>query len=597
MSVEPMQGSPPVAKPRRSGQPAAAEAPGPALRLNDRWAVFLALAAAAVGVRVLGMGAVPLEASEAGEALAAWAFVRGEAGVPLGASPLLFTANVLAFGLAAASDVTARWLPWLSGALLTAVPFLLWRRLKLGGAFWAGLMLAFSATALYFGRHLNGDALGATLATLAWAAALADGGEGRGRRLWLTAAALALALTAGSAAYTVLLAVGSWAALERLLGPRLTGEAGLGRWWAALREQPARTRQALGLGGLVFLLAATAFTLRWVGLGLTADLLAGWFTRFFQPGSYPLGWLPWLLLLQEPLIVLTGLAGLALAVRRRDRFGLGLGWWAGLALLATLLSAGRHPADLLTVLAPLALLGGQALHALVDRLRAQGQAAVEGMYLALGAVLLIYGYIELSAYARLADTRYLLFSGMAVVLCLGLTVLWWAWHGLARALRGLALLALLGASLASLSAAGNLNFQHEVNRLQGMVAEETTPGMRDLVAWLQRLSAQRHTDPKELSLLVVGYDRPLLRWYTREFRHVRWTPGLAEPPAETAVLAPVQRELPLGDTFTGQDFEILRRGLPTGWQGWASTRWLLYRKPPAMQLEKELLVLWVKQTP
>jgi len=592
------EGPPSAPEGRRRGKGSgSAEHPlsRPLVQAQAGTGVFVLVMVVAIAVRLVALAHVPLEPAEATEAVAAWCFAQRLpcASTSLGTSPLLFAANLLAFGLAAASDLWARWLPVVAGGFLVAIPYLLRRPLGRGAALWASVALALSATAIYFGRHISPDALAVIFAALAWAAAVADAYEGEGKRLWLTAVALALALCAGSAVYTVLLALGTWAAFAWWLGARLPGKPLLSRWWKLVRADGARTRSALLLGGLVFLLTATAFALRFVGLGLAADLLASWFSRFAEAPTYPWYWMPRLLLLQEPFILLAGLGGLALAIRRRDRLGLSLGWWAVVALIVTMVAAGRQPDDLMAVLVPLALLAGMGLDALARHLRAQGSLQAEGGFLVFSLALLVFGYIQASAYSLRGDQTRLLLVGIPAALILGLVALWWLWHGRGAALRGLALLFLIWVAVASLAVAGNLNFNHDPNRMEGMVAEETTPGMGQLVDWLARLSSQRHVDPHALSLLVVGYDSDLLRWHLREFPRTQFVPGIAEPPAETAVLVPLERELPLGETFVGQDFEIIRRGLPTNLRDKALVRWLLFRDNVA-SVDKEALILWVR---
>ncbi|MGC8838744.1 MAG: hypothetical protein ACP5UM_10045, partial [Anaerolineae bacterium] len=410
------------------------------------------------------------------------------------------------------------------------------------------------------------------------------------------AAAAALALCAGSGAWTVFFALAVWEGAAWGWGDRFPGRSFLAPWGRAERAEAGRARQALLVGGAAFLLVATAFTLRPIGLGLAADLLAGWFARFGEAPAYPWHWVPRLLVLQEPLILLGGVAGLALAVRRRDPLGLFLGWWAAFALLVGAAAGGRAPDDLVAVLIPLALLTGQALDAFARHLRERGSWAAEGGLLLFAVALGIFAYVQVSAYTLSGDGRYLILAGVPAVVLLGLAALWGAWHGQGVALRGLALFFLLWAAVAQGSVAGNLNYNHEPSRLEGFVGEQTLPGMRDLLAWLQRLSVQRHTDIHALPVTVVGYDRPLLQWYLREFREVRFVPGLAAPPAAGVVLAPADRQLPLGETFTGQDFQIAQRGLPGRLQGKDLVRWLLFRDNVVSQ-DKDTLVLWVPTTP
>ncbi len=570
--------------------------PLPALRAEV--GAFAGLALLALGARLWGLGQVLMEPGEAVEAVAAWCAAQAApcASSQLGTSPLLFTANLLAFGLLTASDLWARWLPVLSGALLVAVAYLLRRALGRGAAAWAALLLACSATALYFGRHLSPDALGATLAALAWAALAAEAHAGEARRPWIATVAAALAACAGSGAWTVFFALAFWELAAWGWGDRFPGQSFLAPWWRAVQAEAGRARKVLLAGGAAFLLTATAFTLRFVGVGLAADLLARWFTRFGEAAAYPWHWVPRLLVLQEPLILFGGLAGLTLAVRRRDSLSLFLGWWAAFAFLVAVAAGGRAPDDLVAVLIPLVLLAGQALDAFLRHLRERGSWAAEGGFLLFAAALGVFGYVQVSAYALSGDGRYLILAGVPAVVLLGLAALWWAWHGQGVALRSLACFALLWAAVAGLAVAGNLNYNHEPTRFEGFVGEQTLPGMQDLGAWLQRLSVQRQTDPHALPVTVAGYDRPLLQWYLREFREVRFVPGLAAPPETGVVLAPADRQLPLGETFTGQDFQVVQRGLPGRLQGKDLVRWRLFRDNVVSQ-DKDTLVLWVPTTP
>lgn len=570
--------------------------PLPAVRAEE--GLFAGVALLALAARLWGLGQVILEPGEAVEAVAAWCAAQAApcAATQLGTSPLLFVANLLAFGLAAASDLWARWLPVLSGALLVAVAYLVRRALGRGAAAWAALLMACSATLLYFGRHLSPDALGATLAALAWAALAADAHAGEARRPWVAAVVAALAICAGSGTWTVFFALALWELAAWGWGGRLPMQSFLAPWWRAVQARPGGARGAFLAGGVTFLLTATAFTLRFAGVGLAADLLAGWFVHFGDTPTYPWHWVPRLLFLQEPLILFGGLAGLALAARRRDPLGLFLGWWAGFALLVAVVARGRAPDDLVAVGIPLALLAGQTLEAFLRHLRKRGAWAAEGGFALFAGALGVFGYVQMAAYSLSGDPSYLILTGVPAVVILGLVVLWWAWHGQGAALRGLACFALLWAAVAGLAVAGNLNYNHEPSRFEGFVGEQTTPDMEYLVAWLERLSAQRQTDPHALPVTVAGYDRPILRWYLREFREVRFVPGLAAPPEAGAVVAPADRELPLGETFTGQDFQVVQRGLPGRLQGKDLVRWLLFRDNVASQ-DKDTLVLWVPTTP
>ena len=93
---------------------------------------------------------------------------------------------------------------------------------------------------------------------------------------------------------------------------------------------------------------------------------------------------------------------------------------------------------------------------------------------------------------------------------------------------------------------------------------------------------------------MVGADTPALRWQLREFSNLRFAAGLASPPAETAVLAPIHLELPLGETYTGQDFVLTQTGLPLGLKPRTLLEWLVFRTSAVGTDHKETLILWVR---
>ena len=170
----------------------------------------------ALGLRLYGLGRVPLGPAEAVQALPAWAAAAGQPYDLIGVSPLLFGLQWLLFALFGAGDAVARFWPALVGGLAPLLFYALRDRLTRGGALIGGLLWAISGVAVFTGRLGLGESLVAPLALAllaamnVWArqtaAAEETGATSKGTPLRWAAVALGLLLISGPAAYTALLA-------------------------------------------------------------------------------------------------------------------------------------------------------------------------------------------------------------------------------------------------------------------------------------------------------------------------------------------------------------------------------------------------------
>ena len=392
-------------------------------------AAYAGIAVLALGLRLYGLGRVPLGPAEAAQALPAWAASAGQPYDLIGVGPLLFGLQWLLFALFGAGDAVARFWPALAGGLAPLLFYALRDRLTRGGALIGGLLWALSGVAVFTGRLGLGDSLVAplALALLAavniWArrtaAAEETGATSAGTPLRWAAVALGLLLISGPAAYTTLLA-GLIAAL----------------WWRgalpALWSSLKADRRGVSLAFLVpLVLGATSFFLAPTGLAAAADLLGRWLLGL-RPGADAYGtWeILYRLLLSEPLLVGFGIAGLIWALLRRDRFGVWAGMAAGIALLVPLFGRARHPVDLALVVLPLTLLAGPAIARALRPVRLWRDDPEPWLLTTLSLVLLSTAALSLpSAWtpANTAEWRQL-YTGIGIVTAV-LAVLVWVAYG------------------------------------------------------------------------------------------------------------------------------------------------------------------------
>jgi hypothetical protein len=604
-------------------------------------AAYIALALLALGLRLANLGAHPLSDAEAGQALVAWRIYQGVPVEQGGYSPLMATLNLISFAVLGATDFAARLGPTLLGMGLALLPYGLRRHLGRNGALIAAALFAVSPTSVYFSRAVNGD-IGAALGGLAltvglfhWLDSLrttratdhqqpdSEDAESASEMaeapqatpvsgLYLAAIGLVLMLTASPAAYSMLVLLLGFLALAAVVGDK--GYA------AAAQDGLATLRQQLvgwgyfGLAVLIGLLAiATAFLVNLGGLTATADLLTSWLLGFApataQPGAYPA---VFLLTLYEPLILLAGLFGLSAGLLRRRLIDLFLGWWFFGSIALNLLRSGRTNSATLVPLVPLTLLAGLALGMLWDSLRKEGSWQREGVLAVVGLIISGYIYVSLMTYT-LSGGSTIWLPVAAVVLFLGLVVLFWIWYDGAASLRGAALVAMVVLALFTIATGSRLNYKFAgvggggepvANPRQPLISEPGGEGLDDLLSSLKQISSWRAGDAYLLNIVADRRLGPVLEWALRDFRNVTWLDSLEGPSPElsnvlsdkgdaTVFLAAADVTPSLGGSYAGQGFAVRESWVPAGLNGQSLVRWIILRTA-ATPVTYDRVVLWVK---
>ena len=243
------------------------------LRQPDRlWLMALAIAAAALVLRVVQLGVRAMHHDESLHATFAWRFAEGQGYEhnPLMHGPVLFHAMAGLFSVAGDGEVTAR-LPFaVAGSVLVLTPLLLRRWLGGSGTVAVALLLALSPVLLYYSRFARNDVLVALWTVLLIAAIWRYREEGRGR--WLALAALALALSFATKETAYLVAALVLLYLNAALTMALIAQRGL--------RGDDRLRAALLLFPIAWLLAALWWPLAplrrrlgWLVLPREGDLL------------------------------------------------------------------------------------------------------------------------------------------------------------------------------------------------------------------------------------------------------------------------------------------------------------------------------------
>lgn len=553
--------------------------------LTVELALYGALVAAALAVRLAGLGRAPMLAEELPTALAAWRMLQGEMPGAAGYVPLLFNAQLVLFVLGSGA-MAARLLPALVGAALVGLPWLVREQLGRVGALAAAAFLAFSPSWVYAGRTADGAVLSVALGTLALAATWRFVDRGALGYARIVAVALAASLTAGAAVHTPLTA----AALLAATWSRRAGAER--RRLLSERLQAAARAHVPALFLLSFLGIASALWINPGGIGAVAELAGAW-VGALSPGHSGLPWyrVPMVLALYEPLMVVLAAIGAYQGLRRRQLFETGALLWTAYALLLGLALGHREPGWMLGAVLPLTLLAARGVQALYDEwvpLTRQGWSLFLMALTVLG-----FSYLQLLYYVRIQHTSFLLFGGFGLGLLALSLIGYGLWIHPAAARRVALLLIGLVLSIPSIRGTAALGFDRARDPWEPFLHRPSAAALTELGPLLQSLSLQFTGDGRYVDILYEEGLGPQVAWAVREFPQARSTVRVgAEPDATVLITGPREpadrprgyagRPLALWETpAEGQQVQMLR---------W---RWLLWREPgpPAQQ---ELIWIWVR---
>ncbi len=497
-----------------------------------RWA-WAGIFAIALATRLLGLPAKLLSPAEAAQAMPSLDAARGQGWASAVESPLLLVGNALLFALLGPGDGVARLLPACAGVLIVMLP-LLWRK-TLGeiGALAAATLILVSPLTLFASRRVDGATFGTLGAGLLLSLLLQIAGDepSAGRlRSTMVAAGVALGAIGGPVFFDLLIpGLVLWASLH---------------WISSCRPAPVPWRPVL-VGAAVALLISIAFGLRWDGWAGLADGLATWLAGWRINSDAPS--VVGLLALYEPLLLLMGLAGLILQLRKPRTLTL-THWmiigWPLLTLILCVLRPGSMPTSLSAVVPPAALLGGCAIASIVEGIPS-GSWRWVGLHVLVSSVLWIPGVLALTQHA----SGLAVFDQMVLVL-LGVGVL----IGLQALLIFLFLLplsaetvwrsALFGTTAIFLviqaSFATSLAYVRADSPVEPAVRIATSPDLEHLRDILLDLAVRRGVRQDALAVTLLDGDGDLLstlRWQLRDYARVEISPSWPDD-TQAIVIAP-----------------------------------------------------------
>lgn len=556
-------------------------------------AAWAAVALVALILRLAGLAYRPMGSAEAEQAWTALSIVGGQPGLSaLAVSPLLVSLQIITFAVASASEGLARLWPVLAGTATVLLPYGLRQDLGRIGALFASLLLAFSTSMLFWSRSATGESL-ALLGGLGLVVGLAHlRRTPTGGWLFFSVVMLSLVFLSGPLGYSALVLVAPVALLAWRSRERWQGDDGVPT------TQPDLIGAAI-LFSVVLLLGSTALFFHPSGLALMASAPGHWLAQFVGPGEYSPLELFLQLVLTEPLLVASGLAGLFLGLRQRHWLAEGLGISLALGFLLLLARAGRSPGDVALLAVPLALLGGKAIASFVSTLALGKQALETAGLLAAGVAIVGSMAIWLANYVASwpagPQPAFLISALVALGVLLSILILYVFLFGSHFTAQVGILLLVLVLGLLGLRAAVRINHNGDGLVWGSLLHRTGATDARNLTAYLERLSAQRGGDLRDLDVAILvqpGNEPPaMVRWYLRD-AVVRLAAGAGAASREDVFIGLSDHQPPGDGGYSGKSFRLAQRWTPQGLRGEALWRWLLYGQFDQIQGE-ERVVVWL----
>ena len=565
----------------------------------------------ALGLRFIGLGAVPLTDKEATLALQALAIAQGQNPL-LGGQPGYILLTSIPFYLFESSNFLARAIPALAGSLLVFVPYFFFDLphpnlppkgegtglaqrdtfSPLGGdvqrteganvAIVTAFLLAIAPGLIAVSRQAGGTMLMVTFGLLARA-------MWQEKRPKLAGVFAGIALLGGPSVWLGLLIAGlTWALAQNLLPAEETEITESSSDQERSRADDLKTAAIYGGGTL--LLIGTLFFQSPNGLSALfaslVEFLQGWRFASGVPSARIIGGLG----AYYPFALLFGILASVRGILRRDRMSLELSLWALVALLLVIFYPARQVSDLIWVGLPLWVLSARELERYLH-LPTFDRNETFGVF-ALTILLLSFAWLNISGTASAVaigaplNSRLALIAGSLILLVLSLGLIAVGWSLETATLGGVWGTALM-LGLYTLSAAwGSSGLRTPKGfELWDNAPRVAQPGLLvDEVDTTLNISQQIATTPK---IAVYQINSPTLFWALRN-HDVDAVNALNSDAAYEIVITPHDEQNELESAYRGQD--VTWRQAPS-WVVVNKATWLVLREAP---LQTEQIILWVR---
>lgn len=558
--------------------------------------LFVLIIILASGFRMIDLGWRPMTDYEAQLSLSASAaasqpspfWQEGEPTIPT--TPMHYALTSLIFSFIGADEVGARIIPALFGIGMIFLVFHLPSK-QTGLELLVALILSVSTVLVTISRTSDGVIFSGFALFLIGLILIAKSGEipTRSALIWI-AIGIGIGLASGPSFYTGLLVLLVLVGISLLVKERVRALIGVDLThfqWSELNR--GDWLKAIGIAALLCVSLATGLGMKPGGLAGIPEAFGSWIMGWREAGDIKALTIFFMLPIYEPLLVLWAFIGSISYIRKRDLFGILISLWALIALIVIMAYPGRRSEDLIWVVLPLCILAANGLLRLINRvLQVRNWLVFLGFTTAL-LVLLVFGYLQLAAYAQNPEgvlggidpgIGYLGLAIIALALCVvvGLMIgLGWSWD-MARASMGSAFSLLLLAF--SISTLWNLNFRLSAAGAKELWREQaSTIGLPVFIDTLENISQSQTGFIDSIPIQMYDEATASLAWGLRDFSEVRSNVVDAPP----IVLARQEEQAPtLSADYIGQSCKIAE------YKGWMSIlppkfmEWLIRRDAPTI---------------
>jgi len=580
-------------------------------RKHQGWLIGLAFLLA-LGLRLIGLGSLPLSDAEAGWALQAMRVADGAKPL-LGSNLAYITPTSLLFFLFGTSNFLARFVPALAGTALVFAPVLFRKRIRLVPGLLLSIFIALDPGLVALSRMAGSAILAATFVIFAWGCWLDE----RPRAAGILGA---LALMSGPSVWMGLLGL----ALTRgiIYGLERTNEKTAKTESADEATAPPKDeaiaspersgrealKPALAYGAGTLLLGSTMFFLSPNGLsawlGALPEFVRGWGIASGVPGTRLL----LALLAYQPLALLFGLISVVRGFWYGRRRSMQLSFWFAIALALALLYPSREVGDLVWALVPLWTLTAMYLSDYVT-VFPEERREVGGVVL-LVAFMLLFGWLNYTSIAldplgmanqtptaimiggRQIDflpSRYILMISIFLLLTVSLLLVGLGWSirtavyggiwGFALTLMVYSLGVAWGATGLRTPAGWELWSVGSVPEQAGYLQATVT----DISEWSTGSGAMQEVK-------VVGVASPALEWLLRE-QNAEFVTTLDVNDTPPILISHETSSPDLPAEYRGQDFYW--RSQPA-WSVLHPFDWITWSVFRTLPQDRETLVVWVR---
>lgn len=544
----------------------------------------------ALGIRLVGLGTLPLTDAEAGPALQALRISQGEM-TALSPHPFYILSTSILFLLyGGGTDFLARFIPALFGSLLVLAPRLFDDRLRPRSSLLLAFFLALDPGLIAISRQ-------AASPMLAIAFLLFTIGFYNKNKPALAAIFAALALLSGPSLWFGLLGFGIALAIYQLFnrGSSRSSEDKTAETESTVPENEAFkvTSSTLILFAFTFLSAGTLFLTVPGGIGAAFASIPAFANTWAIPSGISQGMMLFSLVVYQPFALLLAVIALVRGWLNGVRRIIFLSIWLLVSLLLVIFLPARQMADLAWSLIPLSMMAAiefaRHFNIFPDERREVG-----GVIL-LTAFIWVFAWLGLSSmtWQQVGSPQYqlrfwMLIAALALlVISLVLIAAGWSLRtarfgavwGLALGMGALSLSGALGATGLRGLDFPEIWWPHAIPTQANLLRES-----------VNQVSEFGTGNDTHANVVILGINSPALEWTLRE-HPVRVAASLDVSTAPDFVITPFEMDPVLIAAYRGQDFTWRQTPLwnltsPDGW-----LRWLVLREMPQ---SGEVIILWAR---